>query len=72
MLQILQDLFDMVVMLFDFLWNLILDLLDVVNMLTKVVLYLPNWLGMFLPPSAAGIFIVCVSITVIYRISARD
>lgn len=72
MLKVLTDLFDMVKMLFDFLWTMILDLLDVINMLSAVVLNLPQWLGMFLPPGVSGIFLIAVSVTVIYRISARD
>lgn len=72
MLSVLQDLFDMVKMLFDFLWTMIEDLLSVINMLSKVVLTLPQWLEMFLPPGVAGLFIIAVSVTVIYRISARD
>lgn len=58
--------------LFDFLWNLILDLFKIIDMLSAVVLDLPVLLDMFLPPSVAGLFIVCVSITVIYRVAGRD
>lgn len=72
MLGILQDLFEMVSYLFDFFFGLIKDLLSVANMLSKLILDIPVWLQMFLPPSVAGLFLVVLSVTVIYRIAGRD
>lgn len=72
MLGILQDLFEMVSSLFDFAFCLIKDLLSVANMLSKLILDIPVWLELFLPPSIAGLFVVVLSVTVIYRIAGRD
>lgn len=57
---------------FDFAFGLIKDLLSVANMLSKLILDIPVWLGIFLPPSVAGLFVVVLSVTVIYRIAGRD
>lgn len=71
-LEALADLVTLVGQLFDFLWVMIQDLFKIVDMLAQVLLQLPSLLQMFLPPGVAGIFMIAVSVTVIYRVSARD
>ena len=71
-LEPIFGIFEMLGILIDFAIGLIKDLIKVVDMLGKIVLDLPEIFDAFLPPGVAGIFLVLISVTVIYRITARD
>ena len=64
--------YDFFCILFDFAIGLIGDLLKIVDLLGEVVADMPFWLNAFLPPGVPGLFMLLISITVIYRIAGRD
>lgn len=64
--------FDLLFTLGEFALGLIGDLLEIVDLLQQVIADMPFWLNAFLPPGVPGLFLILLSITVIYRIAGRD
>ena len=70
--NLVQQIFDFILILWGFVLGLINDLLYVIQLVPKVILKLPMMLEAFLPQSIVAILMTFVAVTVIYRIMGRD
>lgn len=70
-IQFLKTIGDAIVAAFDFLVDLIADLIYVIQLLGKVVLQLPGFFS-WLPGEAVSLLLILFSIVIIYKILGRE
>lgn len=68
----IKEFFNLVVTLFDFVFGLIQDLLKVVQLLAEAILQIPTYLNAFFPSAFISIFMIIISIVVIYKMLGRE
>lgn len=71
-LNAITGIFNLITSLIDFAFTLVRDLLVIVGMLGKFVVELPSWFNAFFPPGVTSVFLVLLSVTIIYRVTGRD
>lgn len=67
----IKGFFTFIVSIVQFILNLIKDLVYVVKLIGQTVIKIPSMLG-FLPGTVIALFMVCVSVVVIYKVVGRD
>lgn len=70
--DLVQQLFEILSLVWDFVWGLIQDLIYIATLLPKIIIGIPGMLEAFIPSSVVSIFVILISITVIYRVMGRD
>lgn len=70
--QVLQNIFDMLVTLFDFLLGFIEDIVYVATLLPDIVSDVSTLITSFIPAPVLSIILACVTLTVVYRVLGRD
>lgn len=67
----IKGFFEFIVSIVEFLFGLIKDLVYVVRMIGKAAISIPTYIG-FLPTVLISLFLVSVSVVIIYKIVGRD
>lgn len=71
MLDLLQTIVNSLTALIDFVFQLVQDLIFIVQTLGEAILSIPDYLG-WLPTSVASLFILAFSVVLIYKIVGRE
>lgn len=70
-ISLIKGFFEFVISAIGFAIKLIKDLVYVVQMLGKVALKIPSYLS-FMPTVIISMFVVCISVVIVYKVIGRD
>lgn len=72
LISAVKEFFSLVGTLIEFIFGLVADLVNVVELLADTVVRLPEYFGYFFPSQFITLFVTIISLVVVYKILGRE